>query len=169
MKRPKGKQIEVLGVVALAGRGEAGWVKRRLGEAWGFLPENRLREVSVVLVGDSRMSRLHERSHGDATPTDVLTYELEREGRFVSEGEVVVCVSEARRRVGGDRMALRREVLLYALHGVLHLCGMDDRKAKDYQAMHRKEDEILEKIGVGAVFAPGLGEVRGVGKRAGGR
>lgn len=156
-------------VVERAGKGMGSWVGGKLREAVRHLPGHGLREVSIVLVGDRTMSVLHGASHGDASPTDVLTYELEREGEYVTEGEIVVCVSEARRRVGGDRMALRREVLLYALHGVLHLCGMDDRKKKDYVAMHRKEDEILVKIGVGAVFAPGLREVRGIGKRAGGR
>lgn len=137
------------------------YVRRGLGEAWGHLPRNGLEAVSVVLVGDALMSALHLRSHGDAMPTDVLTYELERgAGGDVSEGEIVVCVPEARRRVGADIMALRREVLLYALHGVLHLCGMDDRTEREFARMHRKEDEILTGIGVGAVFHAGAGKPR---------
>ena len=51
-------------------------------------------------------------------------------------------------------MAVRKEVLLYALHGMLHLCGFDDRTAKDFAVMHEREDDILKKLGVGRVFAP---------------
>lgn len=158
----RGKPRCRIEVTARRGGGPEGlrrYVRRRLGEAWGHLPRNGLEAVSVVLVGDALMSELHGRSHGDATPTDVLTYELEHTaGGDVSEGEIVVCVPEARRRVGADIMGLRREVLLYALHGVLHLCGMDDRTEREFARMHRKEDEILTRIGVGAVFhAEGLG------------
>ena len=57
-------------------------------------------------------------------------------------------------------MAARDEVLLYALHGVLHLCGYDDRTDRDFAAMHRREDEILERLGVGAIFRAGDGRRR---------
>lgn len=164
----RGKRRCRIEVTVRRGGGPEGlrrYVRRRLGEAWVHLPRNRLEAVSVVLVGDALMSELHRRSHGDATPTDVLTYELEyAAGGDVSEGEIVVCVPEARRRVGADIMGLRREVLLYALHGVLHLCGMDDGTEREFARMHRKEDEILTRIGVGAVFdAEGRAARRGGG------
>ena len=38
------------------------------------------------------------------------------------------------------------------MHGVLHLIGFDDRTAAGYRKMHRKEDEILTRLGVGPVF-----------------
>lgn len=139
-------------------REQAAWVGRYLRRAVALLPANGLREVTVSVVGDRTMSRLHSASHGIAGPTDVLTYELEVEGgrgakRVVTEGQVVICASEARRRAGAHKISVERELLLYALHGLLHLCGMDDRRAKDFELMHAKEDEILEAIGVGATFA----------------
>jgi probable rRNA maturation factor len=145
-----------------AGKGLGGWLGGKLKAAIPHLPRNGLREISIVLVGDRTMSALHQSSHGDPSPTDVLTYELEWAGKHVTEGEIVVCVSVARRRAGGAKMALRREILLYAVHGVLHLCGMNDARKKDFDEMHRLEDEILTRIGVGAVFAqqarPGSGK-----------
>ncbi len=130
-----------------------------------------LRELSVALVGDRRMGMLHEEFMNIAGPTDVLTFPLEEDGRGrVTDGEVVICVPEARRRVialaGRNRVAgdkslseqkLRCELLLYALHGMLHLCGFDDRTDSAYTTMHRREDEILTQLGIGRVFAPGDG------------
>jgi probable rRNA maturation factor len=111
-------------------------------------------ELSIALVGDKIMSDLHQQFLGIPGPTDVLTFPLEtdRKRRPIS-GEVVICVPEARRRcrqIGGN---LRQELLLYALHGLLHLCGYDDRTDQDYRKMHRKEDQILSLLGVGPVFA----------------
>ena len=102
------------------------------------------------------MSALHEQFMGIPGPTDVLTFplDLDTRGRPVA-GEVVVCASEARRRAKEHGVPLERELLLYALHGLLHLCGYDDRTDASFRAMHRTEDQILTRLGVGPVFAPG--------------
>ena len=115
----------------------------------------RLRELTVVLVGDRRMSELHERFMGIAGPTDVLTFptDTDAQGQPLT-GEVVVCVPEARRQARQRGTDPRNEVLLYALHGLLHLAGYDDRTTAAYERMHCKEDEILQRLGVGPVFRP---------------
>jgi probable rRNA maturation factor len=119
-----------------------------------------LRELSVALVGDKRMAGVHERFMGIAGPTDVMTFELDHDARGrVVAGEVVVCVPYAVRQARRSGTGVKKELLLYALHGMLHLCGFDDRTARDFAAMHEREDEILNAIGVGAVFAPG-GRIR---------
>ena len=113
-----------------------------------------LRELSVALVGDSQMSRLHQQFMNVAGPTDVLTFPLDTDarGRAIS-GEVIVCIPFAVREAGKRAIAPAKEVLLYALHGMLHLCGFDDRTAKAFRTMHRKEDQILTALGLGPVFA----------------
>jgi probable rRNA maturation factor len=112
-----------------------------------------LAELSLALVGDERMERLHQQFMNLSGPTDVLTFPLEHDRRgAVTAGEIVVCVPEARRRAAEHAVSTRHELLLYALHGVLHLCGFDDRTDRGFRQMHRKEDEILTAIGVGPVF-----------------
>jgi probable rRNA maturation factor len=114
-----------------------------------------LRELSLALVGDRRMSELHVQFMDVAGPTDVLTFPLDADARGrVTAGEVVVCVPEARRRARREGTDWRAEALLYALHGLLHLCGHDDRTDRAYRRMHKTEDEILTRLGVGPVFAP---------------
>jgi len=114
-----------------------------------------LREMSLVLVGDVAMSELHRRFMNDPSPTDVLTFPLDMDQRGrASSGEVYVCVPEARRRAKQHGTRVADEVLLYALHGMLHLCGFDDRTPAGFARMHRTEDRILTRIGVGPVFRP---------------
>ena len=116
----------------------------------------RLAELSIALVGDATMARLHQQFMGIPGPTDVLTFplDLDRRGRPIS-GEIVVCVPEARRRARGMQVELKQELLLYALHGLLHLNGFDDRNDREFRRMHRMEDTILARLGVGPVFEPG--------------
>lgn len=113
-----------------------------------------LSEISIALVGDATMSRLHQDFMGIPGPTDVLTFELDHDAAGTcTAGEIVICVPEARRRCVDHGVSLDRELLLYALHGMLHLAGLDDRTDKAFEAMHRTEDQILSAIGVGPVFA----------------
>jgi probable rRNA maturation factor len=113
-----------------------------------------LDELSVALVNDERMSALHTQFLGIPGPTDVLTFELAYDkSKRPTSGEVVVCIPEARRAIALRRTALELEVLLYCLHGMLHLCGYDDRRSQDYELMHRTEDDLLSRLGLPAVFA----------------
>lgn len=129
-------------------------IRAHLKLATPLLPPHHLKLVVISLVSDETMSALHQRSHADPTPTDVLTYELDWNGMgFVTEGQIVLCLGEAQRHAAKRKLPVTRELLLYALHGLLHLCGMDDHKKKDFDQMHALEDSILTQIGVGATFA----------------
>ncbi len=131
----------------------AGFVRKQLRRAHGML-RARIQELSVVFVGDRRMKQLHWQFMGLGTTTDVLTFPLDEDTkRRVVSGEVYVCIAEARRQAKTRGIPLKHEVLLYSLHGLLHLCGFDDRTERDHREMHHMEDKILTNLGVGQVYA----------------
>ena len=136
-----------------AGRSHAPFLRKMMRRAHALLGSP-LRELSVALVGDARMSKLHERFMNNKCPTDVLSFALEHDlrGEVVS-GEIVINVAQALRQARRRGIAAQNELLLYGLHGMLHLKGMDDRTDSQYRAMHRLEDRILTELGVGAVFS----------------
>lgn len=119
------------------------------------MAKSRLAELSIALVGEKRMQELHKRFMDIDSPTDVLTFPLEtdRRGRPIS-GEVVICVPVALKRSRDVRTRPANEVLLYAIHGLLHLSGWDDRTDRQYRRMHEMEDTILRRLGIGPVFTP---------------
>lgn len=109
---------------------------------------------TVEIVDDRRMQLLHQRWHGDSSTTDVLTFPMSRQGEPI-DADVACCLDEAERRadrLGHDRA---RELVLYALHGLLHIVGHDDHDEESYDRMHAEEDRLLESVGLGAIFAPG--------------
>jgi probable rRNA maturation factor len=117
--------------------------------------EFRRGELSIAVVGDRTMARLHLQHCGIRGSTDVLTFDLgSLPKRGTVEGEIVVCAAEARRRVGvAAPRRVSRELALYVVHGVLHLSGMDDHTAAGFRRMHALEDRILSGLGLGRVFA----------------
>jgi len=116
-----------------------------------------LSELSIALVNTQTIARLHGQFMQVSRPTDVLTFELGRDAsQCVTAGEIVICVPYARRMAKANNVPLRAELLLYCLHGMLHLCGYDDKMQRGFSRMHRKEDEILTQLGVGPVFKTGV-------------
>lgn len=117
-------------------------------------------ELRVRVVGDGEMSRAHEQYLGDASTTDVMTYDLAdgaaADGSPV-DADLLVCVDEASRRASEHGYPIERELLLYIVHGLLHCLGHDDHDEAAYRRMHELEDTILEAIGVGATFMPERG------------
>jgi probable rRNA maturation factor len=135
------------------------YLKRWLPKAIGMVRKAPA-EISIALVGDTKMAALHKTFMNVGGSTDVLTFEIEHDSRGrVTMGEVVICVSHAQRAAKLRGIDIRHELLLYALHGVLHLSGYDDRTQTEHERMHKEEDRILRRIGIGPVFnRPLVGE-----------
>lgn len=127
-------------------------------------------DIRVRIVRDDEMSRLHERFTGVAGPTDVLTFDFAGDRVLADDGagggggvapglmldvDVVVCLDVARREAAARLHRPEQELLLYIVHGLLHCAGFEDGTEAGAAAMHRREDEVLERLGVGAVFARG--------------
>ena len=92
------------------------------------------------------MAELHERYSGVEGPTDVLAFPLMEAPRLV--GDVVVSVDTARREAARREHPAYDELVLYAVHGTLHLLGHDDHEAADRKRMRRAERDVLEALGI---------------------
>jgi len=64
----------------------------------------------------------------------------------VLHGEVLACVDEAVRQARRFRTTWQSELLRYLLHGVLHLCGFEDKKPVQRKHMKRLEDPLLRRV-----------------------
>lgn len=130
---------------------DASWIHDHLERALALL-ESPVARINVAIVDDARMTDLHRRHLGIDAPTDVLTFPISAPGEPI-EADVAVNRDEAGRQARRRGHAPRQEMLLYALHGVLHCAGFDDHDDAAGRAMHAEEDRILRTIGVGETFA----------------
>ncbi len=104
-------------------------------------------DLSLSLVDDREMGELHGRFSGDPSPTDVLAFPLDGPGPGGPRGEVVLSVETAVREARARGLLPRGEVLLYAVHGVLHLCGEDDHDPVRARRMDRRTLRLLALLG----------------------
>jgi probable rRNA maturation factor len=96
----------------------------------------------VLLTDDAEIARLHGRFLGVPTPTDVMSFDLGE------SADVVVSVETAARLAREHGHALRGEVALYIAHGLLHVCGFDDARARDRVRMREAERAVLQRLGL---------------------
>jgi probable rRNA maturation factor len=100
------------------------------------LPEE-LCALHVVLVDRATMARVHGDFLGDPTETDVITFPY---------GEILVCPAVAQDQAAGYGLEVEREILLYALHGLLHLAGYDDTTTKLAKEMALAQTRLLKQV-----------------------
>jgi probable rRNA maturation factor len=103
--------------------------------------------LSVVFVGDAALARLHLYWLGDASRTDVISFDLSDEHSEV--GELYVSATCARRVAAERGLDAERELALYLVHGALHLCGYDDHAPARRRRMRAAERAVLARLGFG--------------------
>ncbi len=102
--------------------------------------------VSVAIVDDPAIHKLNRQFLEHDYPTDVLSFVLEEPPRL--EGEIVASIDTARREAAEVGWAAEDELLLYAVHGALHLAGYLDKLPEESAAMRAAERAVLERLGV---------------------
>jgi probable rRNA maturation factor len=107
----------------------------------GGCPEG---ELSLAFMGDAELARLHGQFLDDPTPTDVITFEGDTAAG--TAGEICVSVDAAVRQVGRAQNKLSGEILLYVVHGWLHLAGYDDLRPAAKRVMRRAEARAMRLL-----------------------
>jgi probable rRNA maturation factor len=79
----------------------------------------------------------------------VISFPLSGPGDPEFSGELVISAETAARVAAEYDLDPEVEIALYLVHGLLHLCGYDDRDEPDRIRMRRQEDEILDALGLG--------------------
>lgn len=104
-------------------------------------------EVSIHFVSAKKIALLHQQYFGSPSVTDCISFPIDASGETCSIlGDVFVCPKTAIEYValhGGD---LYEEIILYVIHGLLHLLGYDDLNATDKRKMRRRESKHMSNL-----------------------
>ena len=103
-------------------------------------------KLSIAFVDNEEIKRLNERFLGSNEVTDVIAFPLNNKEDILS-GEIVVSVETAVEVANRKKSNVEGEIILYLVHGILHLLGYNDNNKKNAKIMHKKESEILAFLG----------------------
>jgi probable rRNA maturation factor len=112
--------------------------------ALGGVKEGR---VNVLVVDDPTIHEMNRRHLNHDYPTDVLSFLMEERGRSI-EGDIVASIDTAERMAPQYGWSAQDELLLYVVHGSLHLVGFDDLDPKSQSEMRDAERKVLGQFGL---------------------
>lgn len=139
-------------VVTVSGR-QLPPAARGLG-AWlvSAAPRTARGSIDIAVVSDVHMRRLNRTFRDVDRPTDVLSFPVEPDHLPHTAngpqplGDIAIALGVAVRQAGGQRHALRTELRVLALHGLLHLLGYDHER--DQGQMRRTETRLRRRAGL---------------------
>lgn len=100
--------------------------------------------ITLSFVSDVEIQRLNRMYRNKDSVTDVLAFSyLDDYAPGDLIGEVVISHSQAARQAVGE---VHHEVVMLAVHGILHVLGYDHMEAEDAQLMFSIQDSIVDEI-----------------------
>jgi probable rRNA maturation factor len=101
-------------------------------------------ELSIAFIDNSTIGTLHEQFFQDPSATDVITFPGDRSLAFA--GEICVSVEYALAMAKLYKTCLNHELLLYLIHGWLHLAGLNDKTPEQSIDMRHAEQILLRLL-----------------------
>jgi rRNA maturation RNase YbeY len=105
--------------------------------------------VTISLEGNDRIRELNRKYRGLDEATDVLSFEsgeIDLETGDLYMGDVVISLPKVREQARQAGHAVRDELALMVVHGILHLKGYDHGDQKTEKEMFTLQNEILSRI-----------------------
>ena len=118
---------------------------------WLHAALKRPAEITVRIVDADEGRALNREYRGKDYPTNVLTFDYQREPTVVAD--LVLCAPVVRREADEQALALVDHYAHLVVHGALHAQGHDHQRAADAVVMERRESEILKALGVADPYA----------------
>lgn len=128
-------------------------LKKAINEAMKFFDVEKL-ELSLLLTDNDEISQLNKEYLGNDYPTDVLSFEGDRD--FGILGDIVISVEKAKEDFVSDsygglaqdiaKNSFENYLLWLVIHGILHNLGHDHDNEVSEREMRAKEKACLEKV-----------------------
>jgi probable rRNA maturation factor len=90
--------------------------------------------------------KLNRKFFKKSNPTDVISFPLHDTINPDYLGEIVISAEQAKKICNFYGKRWQEELVLYLIHGVLHLIGYNDINKKERARMERKQEEIFAKL-----------------------
>ena len=94
-----------------------------------------LNSIEITIIDDKQIAKVHSEFMNDPSPTDVITFDY---------GEILVSAETALSNSEEMQVSLENEILLYIIHGMLHLGGYLDGSNEGFKEMKSLQEMILD-------------------------
>lgn len=108
------------------------------------MTERPIHDVDIAVVDSRRIAAYNRRYLGRGGATDVISFDLSGDPNAPLSAQVIACGQVAVREAAARGHGVQWELMLYVVHGLLHLLGYDDRTAADAAEMYLAQERLLD-------------------------
>jgi len=112
------------------------WIKA-VAQSYG----RKVGEVGYMFVNDAKILEINNEYLGHDYYTDVITFDYD-EGDVVN-GDIVISLDTVRTNAQLFDKAFEEELYRVIIHGILHLCGLNDKGPGEREIMEEAENKAL--------------------------
>jgi len=107
--------------------------------------KKKARSLNYIFCSDQYLLEINKTYLGHNYFTDIITFDLTEPGSKTIEGEIYISIDTVKDNAKRFKTTISKELYRVIFHGVLHLCGYDDKTITDKSQMTEKENYYLEK------------------------
>ncbi len=101
-------------------------------------------EIAYIFVNDTKIRELNKQYLNRDWYTDIITFDY-CEGDEIS-GDIFISLDTVRDNAQRFEQAYSDELKRVIIHGILHLCGINDETSQEQDEMRYEEDRALSMI-----------------------
>lgn len=105
------------------------------------LHQRMLGPIAYVFCDDETILRVNRQFLNHDFFTDIITFDYSRRGMI--SGDMYISLDTVRSNAEIFGQPYERELHRVIIHGILHLCGIDDKGPGEREIMERNEEEAL--------------------------
>lgn len=107
----------------------------------------RKKGLSLLLTNDKEIRDLNKKFRKKNKPTDVLSFQLERNNQIKQKylGDIIISAETARKQAHTKGVSIDKELKMLFIHACLHLLGYDHMTKKEAKIMFLLQEKILGK------------------------
>lgn len=121
-------------------------IKRKDTTAWikavALTYGKKVGEVGYMFVNDDKILEINNEYLGHDYYTDVITFDYDEDD--VVNGDIVISLDTVRTNAELFDKAYEDELYRVIIHGILHLCGLNDKGPGEREIMEKAENKALE-------------------------
>lgn len=99
--------------------------------------------INIILTSDKELLKLNTQYLNHTYFTDVITFQYSYNP---IEGDIYISIDTVKDNAKSLNLLVKTELHRVIIHGVLHLCGYEDKTKKVKQLMTQKENDYLKLL-----------------------
>lgn len=123
-------------------------IKKRAVTSWiravAAIYGKRVGDVGYMFVNDEKILEVNREYLGHDYYTDVITFDYDEDD--IVSGDIVISLDTVRSNAEQFGKSYEEELHRVIIHGILHLCGINDKGPGEREIMERAENRALSMM-----------------------